>query len=180
MLLVDNLIFVGVANRFLGRCCAKNQRRGCYTKQLQQNSGNIVAGFWWSFKNLQHVAGTKIARKIVQRAMLHYVDFSRNKKLSLKSVSYNITLTPEQLNGHLCKFIVSVKRKDGQDYEPSSLRGLIASFNRYFKELSYPASIMEDAAFEQTRKCLEARNKQLKKQGKGNKPNAAQALTDDE
>jgi len=29
-------------------------------------------------------------------------------------------------------------------------------------------------------KCLEAKNKQLKKEGKGNRPNAAEALSDDE
>ena len=89
-------------------------------------------------------------------------------------------LTPRELNEYLSEFILSVKRKDGEDYEPSSLRGLIASFNRHFKEQKYPGSIIEGAEFEQTRKCLEARGKQLKKQGKGNKPNAAQALTDDE
>ena len=88
-------------------------------------------------------------------------------------------LTPQELNEYLSEFILSVKRKDGEDYEPSSLRGLIASFNRHFKEQKYPGSIIEGAEFEQTRKCLEARSKQLKKQGKGNKPNAAQALTDD-
>ena len=32
--------------------------------------------------------------------------------------------------------------------------------------------------FDQARKCLEARSKQLKKRRKGNKPNAAEALTD--
>ena len=89
-------------------------------------------------------------------------------------------LTPQEPNEYLSEFILSVKRKDSEDYEPSSLRGLIASFNRHFKEQKYPGSIIEGAEFEQTRKCLEARSKQLKKQRKGNKPNAAQALTDDE
>ena len=32
--------------------------------------------------------------------------------------------------------------------------------------------------FDKARKCLEARSKQLKKDGKGNKPNAAEALSD--
>ena len=89
-------------------------------------------------------------------------------------------LTPQELNEYLSEFILSVKRNDGEEYEPSSLRGLIASFNRHFKEQNHPGSIIEGAEFEQTRKCLEARSKQLKKQGKGNKPDAAQALTDDE
>ena len=40
------------------------------------------------------------------------------------------------------EFIVRVKRKDGQDYGPSSLRGLFSSFNRHLKEHKYSASIM--------------------------------------
>ena len=48
------------------------------------------------------------------------------------------------------------------------------------KECKYPASVIEDVAFERTRKCLEAKNKQLKKEGKGNRRNAAEALSDDE
>ena len=40
------------------------------------------------------------------------------------------------------------------------------------------ASIIKDIVFDQARKCLEAGSKQLKKEGKGNKPIAAEALTD--
>ena len=87
-------------------------------------------------------------------------------------------IQPEELNRYVSEFIVSVKRKGGQDYEPSSLRGLFSSFNRYLKERNYSASIIEDIVFDQARKCLEARSTQLKKEGKGNKPNAAEALTD--
>ena len=89
-------------------------------------------------------------------------------------------IPPEALNGYLSQFIYSVKRKDGGDYEPSSLRGFISSFHRHLKERKYPSNIIENIAFEQTRKSLQARCKKLKKDGKGNKPNAAQALTDHE
>ena len=89
-------------------------------------------------------------------------------------------LCPEELNDYLSEFILSVKRKDGEEYEPSSLRGFISSFHRYLKERKYTANINEDIAFEKTRKCLQAKSKQLKKEGKGNKPYASQALTDEE
>ena len=75
-------------------------------------------------------------------------------------------IQPEELNRYVSESILSVKRKDGQDYEPSSLRGLFSSFNRYLKERKYSASIIEDIAFDQARKCLEARSKQLKKRRK--------------
>ena len=78
----------------------------------------------------------------------------------------------EELNEYLCEFILSVKRKDGKDFEPSSLRGMFSSFNRHLKECKYPVSVIEDVAFERARKCLEAKNKQLKKEGKGNRPSS--------
>ena len=74
----------------------------------------------------------------------------------------------KELNEYLCEFILSVKRKDGKDFESSSLRGLFTSFNRHLKECKYPVSVIEDVAFERKRKCLEAKNKQLIKEGKGN------------
>ena len=42
------------------------------------------------------------------------------------------------------EFIVAVRRKDGEDFEPSSLRGLICSFNRHLKACKYPCSVIED------------------------------------
>ena len=86
----------------------------------------------------------------------------------------------KELNEYLCKFILSVKRKDGKDFEPLSLKGLFSSFNQHLKECKYRVSIIKDVAFECARKCLEAKNKQPKKVGKGNRPNAAEALSDDE
>ena len=73
-----------------------------------------------------------------------------------------------------------MKRKDGGDYDSSSLRGFIASFNRHLKNVKYLKSIVEDREFEQTRKALDARSKLLKKEGRGNRPFAAQAISDDE
>ena len=88
-------------------------------------------------------------------------------------------IQPEGLNRYVSEFIVSVKRKDGQDYEPSSLRGLFSSFNRYLKEHKYSASIMAKTL------CLIKRENawklaanNCKKKEKGKKPNGAEALTD--
>ena len=53
---------------------------GCYTHQLQQSSGNNVAGFWKRFKNLQHVTATKCCVK--NRPVCH---------VALKVVSCTIT-----------------------------------------------------------------------------------------
>jgi len=41
-----------------------------------------------------------------------------------------------ELNEYICEFIISVRTKDGKDYEPSSLRSLLASFERHLKKNS--------------------------------------------
>ena len=73
-----------------------------------------------------------------------------------------------------------MKRKDGGNYEPSSLRGFKASFNHHLKDVKYSKSIVEDGEFEQTRKALDDRCKLLKKEGRGNRPFAAEAISNDE
>ena len=48
------------------------------------------------------------------------------------------------------------------------------------KDCKYPCSVIEDSQFEQVRQALDAGSKELKKDGKGNKPKAAEAITDEE
>ena len=85
-----------------------------------------------------------------------------------------------ELNEFISEFIISVRTKDGNEYEPTSLRSLMASFERHLKKKGYSASIINDLVFEKTRKVLQSKQKQLKKQGKGNKPKALVALTTEE
>ena len=83
----------------------------------------------------------------------------------------------KEFDQYIYEFILSVKLKDGKDFEPSTLRGLFLSFNRHLKECKYPVSVIEDVVFDRARKYLEAKNKQLKlKEGKGNKLNALRFL----
>ena len=86
-------------------------------------------------------------------------------------------IPPKELNEYISEFTVAVRRKDGDDFEPSSLRGLICSFNRHLKACKYPCNVIEDSQFEKARQALEARSKKLKKDGKGNKPKAGEAIS---
>ena len=56
-----------------------------------------------------------------------------------------------ELNEYMCEFIISVRTKDGKDYEPYSFRSLLASFERHLKKNSYSVSIMNDLGLEKTR-----------------------------
>ncbi|XP_070201054.1 uncharacterized protein KIAA1958 homolog [Littorina saxatilis] len=89
-------------------------------------------------------------------------------------------LTPEKLNAILSKFFITVRKEDGESYEPTTLKGFFQSFQRYLKRKQYAFNIITDAAFQRTRDALAAKQKILKSDGKGNVPNKASALTDKE
>ena len=89
-------------------------------------------------------------------------------------------ISVQQLNEYLSEFIISVRKKeDNGEYEPSSLRSMFASFDRYLKKKNGFSMIM-DKGFQRARKALQSKRKELKQKGKGNKPNASVALSEDE
>ena len=58
-------------------------------------------------------------------------------------------IPPEELKDYISEFIVAVRRKDGENFQPSRLRGLIGSLNRHLKGCKYCCNIIEDKEFEQ-------------------------------
>ena len=80
----------------------------------------------------------------------------------------------------MANFLSQVRKKDGEQYEPTSLRSFVSSFDRYLRKKDYSSTIMEGNDFQKTKEALVAEQKELKKEGKGNKPNAAPMLTDEE
>ena len=87
---------------------------------------------------------------------------------------------PTELDGYLSQFVLAARIKTGKDYEPSSLRGILASVERHLSRYSYGKTIFKDSDFKKTRDALRAKQKELKRHGLGNRPKATTALTDDE
>ena len=82
---------------------------------------------------------------------------------------------PAELNRLLEKFYAEVKNKNGQDYEPDSLRVMIAALDRHLKDKQYPLSIVKDREFHSSKKVLEGKAKLLRQAG-----NKARNLTKEE
>ena len=57
---------------------------------------------------------------------------------------------------------------------------MIASFERYLRKKNYGFSVVNDKEFEKTRAALKSKQKDLKKKGKGGKPNASVPLTEEQ
>ncbi|CAC5422992.1 unnamed protein product [Mytilus coruscus] len=85
------------------------------------------------------------------------------------------TIPPVELDPLLANYLLALRKKDGGEYEPSTLRSIVSSIDRKLKRHKYGHSIAgstthQDEAFRLTRKSLKANQKVLKQKGKGNKP----------
>ena len=87
---------------------------------------------------------------------------------------------PQELDNYLSRFLLSLRKKNGDEYEPSTLRGFIASSERYLKKCHYSELVITGQNFARTRDALKSKQKHLKRLGKGNKPNEASSLAPEE
>ena len=73
-----------------------------------------------------------------------------------------------------------MRKKNGEEYEPSSRRAFIQSIDRHLRKNNYGFSVLNDKEFHEVQDILKKKQKQLKSIGKGNRPNAADPLSDED
>ena len=76
-------------------------------------------------------------------------------------------LPPAELDTYLSRFLLTERKKSGEEYKPATLKGIIASVERYLKKRGYSDSIITGQPFAKTRDALKSKQKQLKRLGKG-------------
>ena len=91
-----------------------------------------------------------------------------------------LTLGKSEMNQILEQYFAEIVRKDGKQYEPSSLGNMQAGIDRFLRENGSLISIMKDIEFNGSRSVLEGRAKYLRELGMGKKPNAADSFTKQE
>ena len=85
-----------------------------------------------------------------------------------------------ELNAVLESYFAEAVRKDGKQYEPTSLGAMQAGIDRYLRENGSTFLILKDVEFSGSRNVIEGRAKYLRELGMGKKPNAADSFTKDE
>ena len=89
--------------------------------------------------------------------------------ISLKEMRKAEDIPPQELDPYLSTFFSVVKKHDGNEYEPASLRGMLCSIERYLRMKGYQNSVTRDAAFHSTRNTLKNKQRILRENGKGMK-----------
>ena len=103
------------------------------------------------------------------------------KSQTNKNESREIYETPPvELLSLLCRIFMSVPKATDEDYERSSLRGMMASFDRQLRRHNYEQFISTGDSFAQLREVLKCRQKQFKREGKGGMPNKSDAISPEE
>ena len=91
------------------------------------------------------------------------VQLLENCKWNQSSQPYSI----KELDDILCKFYAELRKEDGSNYEPDSLRVMLASLDRYYRESGEVFSILKGKEFERSRKVLNGKAIELREKGMG-------------
>ena len=70
-------------------------------------------------------------------------------------------IPPLELNEILSMFILSVRKKNGDEYEPATIRSIISSIDRHLKNNYYPSTIVSGGEFFKTCNVLTKMKNQI-------------------
>ena len=84
------------------------------------------------------------------------------------------------LDKQLAMFYAELRKEDGSEYEPDSLRVMLSSLDRHFRENGALFSILKDKEFAYSRKILNGKAIELRQSGKGKRKMKADPLTEND
>ena len=83
-----------------------------------------------------------------------------------------------ELDGILQRFFAELRKQDGGEYEPDSLRTMLASLDRFLRDKGRLYSILKDKSFEGCRKLLNGKAIELREKGMGKRKNKSDPLSE--
>ena len=66
------------------------------------------------------------------------------------------------LNKILEDFYATVRKKNGEDYEPDSLRAMVTAMDRYLADKGYKYSVVRGREFQSSKQVLEGKARMLR------------------
>ena len=84
------------------------------------------------------------------------------------------------LDNILAHFVIKIRKQNGDEYEPNTLTSFFRSFDRFLRQQGKTYNLMTDRQFARAREALASKCKQLRRQGKGQRPNKALGLSSEQ
>ena len=73
-----------------------------------------------------------------------------------------------------------MKKKDDTEHEPDTMSSFSRSIQRYLDDNNAKINILKDKLFKVSREVLKYKRRELRKQAKGGRPNATEALSNED
>ena len=104
-----------------------------------------------------------------------------NKWRTERQIAQNLEEIPKgRLDGILQLFFAEIRKNDGTNYEPDSLRTMLAALDRHLREKGSTFSILKDREFDASRKVLNGKAIELQEQGLGKRKHRADPVNEEE
>ncbi|XP_074637758.1 uncharacterized protein LOC141896405 [Acropora palmata] len=97
---------------------------------------------------------------------------------SVKEMRTLENISEQELDKLLAHFVLNARKQNGDEYEPDTLTSMLRSSDRLLREKGKHYSILTDIQFAKAREALSCKQKQLRRAGKGQKPNKALELSE--
>ncbi|XP_062579483.1 uncharacterized protein LOC134241461 [Saccostrea cucullata] len=151
-------------------------------KNMQKEKSITVPVQEISEKEQLEVLSSLFEAENTLRKTLYDINLLKTFLLSKNEKREFFKIPPTELDVYVANFILSVRKKGGEEFEPTSLRSLISSIDRALRRHRYETSIIQspEFIFAATKQALKAKQKDLKQKGKGNRPQKADPLSDDD
>jgi len=146
-----------------------------YVPQIPDvRSRSLFPAFGFCFLSLvrflQTMAASRLFAEVSDADLVKFLEENENENTA-KKTEYDLrifreylaaineqrdieTLPFSELQNILMKFILAVKKNNGEDYEPSSIRASVQSIDRYLKRNNHGSSILHDREFSQVQDIL--------------------------
>jgi translation elongation factor EF-G len=138
------------------------------TKSKTENSENISDATEITTEDVKKFIEAEDNKNTIRKTLADVSRFQQYlaKKGETKAIH---NLSVDHLDEYLATYLLSIRKSDGDEYEPVTLRSIVGSIERKLQRAKYPYSIFRSSGpeFSLTRDCLKAKQKNLKKQGKG-------------
>ena len=122
------------------------------TGDFSMSSQIFIPTLFPSLKNIQE--DLPKSRKVMLKNSLRGKKMQTLKKVlveELHEIREIEKIPPTELDSYLSQFVLAARTKTGKDYEPSSLRGILASVERHLSRSSNGKTIFKDSDFKKTR-----------------------------
>ena len=90
----------------------------------------------------------------------------------MRKIPHALEIPESELDGGILQhFFAELRKQDGGEYEPDSLRTMFASLDRFLCDKGRLYSILKDKSFEGCRKVLNGKAIELREKGMGKRKN---------